>query len=108
MSDTTIPIPLVMCFPTSDLASRISAANKRVYVETLAVFISPIMFDMCKVKSISYCYADELFGVLMLKYGPEWWMKNVRLCNTTRHMSETIAKCVWTRYEEWKEKNNVA
>jgi len=84
-------------FETEDLASRSLAAEKRSLVENAFSSASSVMFDFKDVQSISASYADELFGVLCLKYGSEEVTKNIRLQNCNNFCAQQVAEAILRR-----------
>lgn len=86
-----------IAFETQDLASRSLAAEKRSLVENAFQSKSCVMFDFKEVQSISASYADELFGVLCLKYGSEAVTKSVRLQNCNNFCAQQVAEAIIRR-----------
>lgn len=78
-------------FQRTDLASRSLAAQERTQIETLLASNEMVRVDLAKVASISESYADELFGVLVLKQGIEFVTQHLRIVNAADNVLRPIA-----------------
>lgn len=94
MTETTITLP------GTDLASRNSAATVRYNVVSDVSSGNVVVVDLSAVASVSYSYADELFGVLAAIQGWEWFIKNVRLVGAREHVLRVIAEVINRRLKE--------
>lgn len=63
----------------SDLASRQAAAELRAKVESQVKAGKNVAIDFSNVFSVSESFADELFGVLVLRQGLSWLSENVSI-----------------------------
>ena len=81
----------------SDLASRQAAAHLRTQVESCVLAGEQVSIDLNGVFSISESYADELFGVLALRYGLEWLSDHVALHNVNPTAFRAIAGAIRQR-----------
>ena len=63
MIDTTIKLP------GTDLASRQTAATVRHNVASAVSSGNKVVVDLSEIESVSYSYADELFGVIAATQG---------------------------------------
>jgi hypothetical protein len=81
----------------SDLASRQAAAELRARIEQGVLSGEKISIDLSAVFSISESYADELFGVLALRYGLEWLTDHVVLHNLKPFVFRAIADAIRQR-----------
>jgi len=81
----------------SDLASRQAAAELRAEVEGCVSAGEDVSIDLGSVLSVSESYADELFGVLALRYGLEWLTEHVALQNTSAVVFRAIAAAIRQR-----------
>ncbi|OFU96942.1 hypothetical protein HMPREF3119_15320 [Morganella sp. HMSC11D09] len=92
--------------PGGDLASRRLAIPKRYQIENAIDGVSPVLLDLSDVKSISESYADELFGVLTVKYGHEFLLKNIKIIGAPKSVIQNIAIVIQRRKNEMQKKNN--
>lgn len=83
-----------------DLASRQTAAVQRQRLLSAAQTTDRITVDLAGVLSISYSYADELFGVLAATQGWDWVARHVRLVNANDHALHVIAEIINRRLQE--------
>ena len=81
----------------SDLASRQGAAELRAQIEDRVSVGGKISLDLGDVFSVSESYADELFGVLALRYGLEWLSEHVGLHNLNPFVFRAIASAIRQR-----------
>ena len=83
-----------------DLASRRTAAIERHKLVSHTASGNKVVVDLSNVVSLSYSYADELFGVLAAAQGWDWLTKNVHLKNTNEHVLRVVAEAVNRRLKE--------
>jgi len=83
-----------------DLASRKTAAIERHKLISQTASGSHLVVDLSQVISVSYSYADELFGVLVAVQGWEWFMKNVKLRGANEHVLRVTAEAINRRLKE--------
>ncbi|OGS96755.1 MAG: hypothetical protein A3K04_01020 [Gallionellales bacterium RBG_16_56_9] len=81
----------------SDLASRQAAALLCAQIERRVLAGEKVAIDLSAVFSISESYADELFGVLALRYGLEWLTDHVALHNLKPFVFRAIADAIRQR-----------
>jgi hypothetical protein len=81
----------------TDLASRQAAATLRTQIEQHVSTGDKISIDLSAVFAISESYADELFGVLALRYGLEWLTDHVALHNLKPFVFRAIADAIRQR-----------
>lgn len=84
----------------SDLASRQVAANYRAELLRLVANNGITEIDLSDVISVSYSFADELFGVLAATHGWVWFTNFVRLRGANEHVLRVIAEVVLRRLRE--------
>ena len=76
----------------TDLASRTSAAHERHKLVEHITAGNKVVVDLSGVVSMSYGYADELFGVLAVGLGFDGFLKLVRFENHNKHVLHVIAE----------------
>jgi hypothetical protein len=81
----------------TDLASRQAAATLRAQIEQHVLTGDKVSIDLSAVFAISESYADELFGVLALRYGLEWLTDHVALHNLKPFVFRAIADAIRQR-----------
>jgi hypothetical protein len=81
----------------TDLASRQAAAVLRAQIEGYVAAGEKVSIDLGGVFSISESYADELFGVLALRYGLGWLSDNVAFHNQNHFVFRAIASAIRQR-----------
>ncbi|MDP2142930.1 MAG: STAS-like domain-containing protein [Gallionella sp.] len=81
----------------TDLASRQAAAALRAQIEQHVLSGNKVSIDLSAVLSISESYADELFGVLALRYGFEWLTNNVAIRHPSPFVFRAIASAIRQR-----------
>lgn len=86
--------------PGTDLASRTTAATVRYNVVGAVSSGNVVVVDLSDVESLSYSYADELFGVLAAIQGWEWLIEKVRIVGAKEHVLRVIAEVVNRRLKE--------
>ncbi len=90
--------------PDGDLASRNQAIPQRHKIETLIKHGDAISLDLSGVFSISESYADEVFGVLVVKFGSDKILSQIKLKNVSPSILRSIAKVIQRRSNEVTEK----
>lgn len=86
-------------FETSDLASRSLAAIKRGEANYALEKGGNVFFDFSNIATISYSYADELFGILAVELGANELVKRVKVTNSNDYCLQVVAKAILTRSE---------
>lgn len=81
----------------TDLASRQAAAALRAQIVQHALAGEKVSIDLSAVLSISESYADELFGILALRYGLDWFSDNVVLHHPNPFVFRAIASAIRQR-----------
>lgn len=81
----------------TDLASRQAAAKVRAQVEQHVRTGEKVSIDLGAVLSVSESYADELFGVLALRYGLDWLTNNVAIRHPRPFVFRAIASAIRQR-----------
>lgn len=94
MTDTTIKLP------GTDLASRRTAATVRYNVASAVSSGNRVVVDLSEIESVSYSYADELFGVIAATQGFDWLVEHVKIVNTKEHVLRVIAEVISRRLKE--------
>ncbi len=88
--------------PSSDLASRKLAIIERSKIENhISNQDALIKLDMSNVASISESYSDELFGILVKRYGSEAVLNSINLLNAKEHVLLSIAQVINRRAKEF-------
>lgn len=91
---------ITIALPGTDLASRNSAATVRYNVVNAVSSGKVAVIDLSAVASVSYSYADELFGVLAATQGWDWFIKNVRIVGAREPVLRVIAEVINRRLKE--------
>ena len=87
-----------LSLPSSDLASRRLAIIERKKIEKYIQNKNAIVaIDMSNVSSISESYSDELFGVLVIRYGAQNVLNCLKLHNAKKHVLLSIAQVIKRR-----------
>lgn len=86
-------------FDESDLAARTSARYRRIEIEQAIASNKTIVIELAGVLSVSESYADELFAVLVKKYGLEWFSSNIKLQHASKPVLLSIATAIRRRLE---------
>lgn len=86
--------------PDGDLASRSQAIPQRHKIEAFIREGSSIDLDLSGVYSISESYSDEIFGVLVVKFGIKKVLSQVRILNASSSILKSIAKVIQRRSNE--------
>lgn len=94
MADITITLP------GTDLASRRTAAIVRYNVVSAVSSGNVVSVDLSGIESLSYSYADELFGVLAALQGWDWLIEKIRIVGAKEHVLRVIAEVVNRRLKE--------
>ncbi len=81
----------------SDLASRQAAAELRAVIEEHAAAGNQVALNFKNVFSVSESYADELFGVLVVRYGLEWLSGSVSIQNASPVVFRAIVSAIRQR-----------
>lgn len=90
----------IVTLPGTDLASRKTAAAVRHNVINAITYDNRVIIDLSTVVTVSYSYADELFGVLAAVKGWDWITKNVRLQGANEHVLRVVAEAINRRLKE--------
>ena len=88
--------------PEGDLASRNQAIPQRHNIEVLLRNGDIVALDLSKVYSISESYSDEIFGVLVVKFGATKVLNQIKIYNTSQSILKSIAKVIQRRQNEVK------
>lgn len=91
---------ITITLPGTDLASRRTAATVRYNVVNAVSSGNVVVIDLGAVESLSYSYADELFGVLAALQGWEWLIEKVRLVGAKERVLRVIAEVINRRLKE--------
>lgn len=85
----------------TDLSSRHRASELRVSVEGRIASgdVGKITIDLHGVRTISHSFADELFAVLVLDFGEEWFREHLRLVRSSPSVRQTILEAIQQRLE---------
>jgi len=83
-----------------DLASRQTAAGVRHNVISHIASGKNVVLDLGQVESVSYSYADELFGVIAAVQGWEWLTKNIKVAGANEEVLRVIAESISRRLKE--------
>ena len=90
----------IIKLPGTDLASRQTAAAVRYNAARAVSSGSKVTIDLSEVESLSYSYADELFGVIAATHGFDWLVEHVKIINAKEHVLRVIAEVVNRRLKE--------
>jgi hypothetical protein len=80
-----------------DLSSRARAASLRAQVEALGSSDSLAVIDFEGVRTLSDSFADEIFGVLLQRYGQDWLFSRVKLVNARPSVQISILEAIAAR-----------
>jgi len=94
MNDVTITLP------GTDLASRRTAATVRYNVASAVSAGNRVVVDLSEIESVSYSYADELFGVIAATQGFDWLGEHVKIVNAKENVLRVIAEVISRRLKE--------
>lgn len=83
----------------TDLASRRAAARFRALVEERALAGDRVTIELGAVLSLSESYADELFGVLVARYGLEWFVEHLTIRGASPAVFRSITSAIRYRLE---------
>ncbi|EKN4866617.1 STAS-like domain-containing protein [Yersinia enterocolitica] len=86
--------------PSGDLASRRLAIVERHIIEAYLIESKVVYLDLSGVESISESYADEIFGVLVVKYGVNAVLHSIKLENASPAILKSVAKVIQRRKHE--------
>lgn len=86
--------------PKGDLASRNQAIPQRYKIEVLINGGNFVDLDLSDVYSISESYSDEIFGVLVVKFGVTKVLQQVKVRNACPSTLKSIAKVIQRRSDE--------
>ncbi len=86
--------------PEGDLASRNQAIPQRHKIEVLLREGNFIDLDLSGVFSVSESYSDEIFGVLVVKFGITKVLSQVKVRNASPAILKSIAKVIQRRSNE--------
>jgi uncharacterized membrane protein len=86
--------------PEGDLASRNQAIPQRHQIEVLIRGSNVVDLDLSGVYSISESYSDEIFGVLVVKFGVTKVLSQVKIRNASPSILKSIAKVIQRRSNE--------
>lgn len=81
----------------SDLASRQAAAELRAVIEEHAAAGNLVALNFKDVFSVSESYADELFGVLVIRHGLAWLSNFVLIHNAAPGVFRAILSAIRQR-----------
>lgn len=101
MSNVNIKLPI------GDLASRRLAIPKRTKIEEVINTGNTVILDLSDVYSISESYADELFGVLTIKYGYEYLLQHIKIIGASNAVIRNIAIVIQRRKNEISKKSEL-
>jgi hypothetical protein len=90
----------IIKLPGTDLASRQTAATVRYNVASAVSSGNKVIIDLSSVESVSYSYADELFGVIAASRGFDWLVENVKIVYAKEHVLRVIAEVINRRLKE--------
>lgn len=85
--------------PAGDLASRKLGISLRNTIEDY-FYADTVLIDCGDVQSISESYADEVFGVLVVKYGFDSVIKRIKLVDAKESILKNIASVINRRKNE--------
>ena len=81
----------------SDLASRRIAAVDREDFVNRFWDLGPVVIDLSEVKSVSESYADEFFGVLVLRFGLDKVLDKIKIANAQEAVLRAVASSMRRR-----------
>ncbi|KAB7676545.1 STAS-like domain-containing protein [Plesiomonas shigelloides] len=87
-------------FPAGDLASRTQAIPQRHQIEALLKTGETVDLDLSDVLSLSESYSDEIFGVLVVKFGVVQVLSQIKVRNASPSILRSIAKVIQRRGNE--------
>lgn len=90
--------------PDGDLASRSLAIPQRHKIESLLNEGKVVSLNLEGVFSISESYSDEIFGVLVVKFGAKKVLSGLKVKNASPCILRSIAKVIQRRSNELAEK----
>lgn len=86
--------------PEGDLASRNQAIPQRHKIEVFINDGNYVDLDLSGVFSISESYSDEIFGVLVVKFGIKTVLNQVKVRNASPSILKSIARVIQRRSNE--------
>lgn len=89
----------ILAIADTDLGSRHAAAKFRALVEKRALADGKLVVDLGAVLSFSESYADELFGVLVARYGLKWFVEHIAIRDADPAVFHVIASAIRYRLE---------
>ncbi len=89
----------ILTIADTDLGSRHAAAKFRALVEKRTFADGKLVVDLGAVLSISESYADELFGVLVARYGLKWFVEHIAIRAAGPAVFHVIATAIRSRLE---------
>ena len=91
---------LAYTVPVGDLASRNQAIPQRHKIESIINDNNLVELDLSGVFSISESYSDEIFGVLVIKFGKQRVLNQLKIRNASPAILKSIAKVIQRRDNE--------
>ncbi|WP_127958765.1 STAS-like domain-containing protein [Serratia microhaemolytica] len=88
---------IVYRLPEGDLASRAQGVIQRHKIEAVIRNGDMAHIDLSDVYSVSESYSDEIFGVLVIKFGVDTVLQHVRILNASPSILRSIAKVMQRR-----------
>lgn len=86
--------------PEGDLASRNQAILQRHKIEVFLNKENFVELDLSGICSISDSYSDEIFGVLVVKFGVSRVLRQIKIRNASPSILRNIAKVIQRRSNE--------
>jgi hypothetical protein len=90
----------IIKLPGTDLALRQTAATVCHNVAGAVSSGNRVVIDLSEIESVSYSYADELFGVIAATQGFDWLVEHMKLVNAREHVLRVIAEVISRRLKE--------
>jgi hypothetical protein len=86
----------------TDLSSRHRASELRVLVECRLASgdIDRVAIDLSNVRTVSHSFADELFAVLVIDHGEQWFKEHVAVAAPSAPVRQTILEAIQLRLEK--------
>lgn len=94
----------VFVLPEGDLASRTSAASVRVTLVALFERFERLEIDCSNVQDMSESYADEVFGILVLKFGFDSVLRKIKISKAKQEVLLSIASVMRRRKNQTSSK----
>lgn len=87
--------------PSGDLSSRrLAISQRRLLEDDIASPSVVVVLDLADVTSISESYADEIFGVLVSRFGLESVISHLKIQNASSFVLRSIASVMKRRTHE--------